>query len=101
VNGVINVIMRTAQDTQGNLAMAGGGNRDNGAALRHGGDLEGGGNYRIYGRYFESPHTNRADGSTSVGGAGARGQVGFRTDFSRGPTTSRSRGTHTRRRPTR
>jgi iron complex outermembrane receptor protein len=83
VNGVINVITRSSRDTQGSLAMAGGGNIDQRAAYRYGGELAGGGNYRVYGRYFDSPHTNRADGSTSVGDAGARGQVGFRSDFSR------------------
>src|SRR5258706_11442309 len=49
VNGVISVITRAAGDTQGNLAMAGGGNLDSGAAYRHGGELAGGGNYRSMG----------------------------------------------------
>src|SRR4051812_35989778 len=81
-NGVINVITRPAGETQGNLAMAGAGNLENGAALRHGGELAGGGNYRFYGRYFDRAHTDRADG-TSVQDASTRGQMGFRSDFAR------------------
>lgn len=82
-NGVINVITRASGETQGNLAMGGGGNRDKRAGYRHGGELAGGGNYRFYGRYVDSPHTNRADGSTSVQDASSRGQLGFRSDFAR------------------
>src|SRR5580658_4476263 len=48
VNGVINIITRSAQKTQGTLAAAGGGNREAGGAMRYGGSFGGDGNYRIY-----------------------------------------------------
>jgi iron complex outermembrane receptor protein len=49
VNGVINVITRTAKKTLGTLAAAGRGNRETDGALRYGGTLGADGNYRVYG----------------------------------------------------
>src|SRR5688572_11344542 len=43
VNGVINVITRSAAKTRGGLATGGGGNRDSDVAARYGSDLAGGG----------------------------------------------------------
>ena len=54
VNGVINIITKKAKDTQGNLAVVGGGNQEQGfAAYRHGGQLGNDGNYRVYAKAFE------------------------------------------------
>ncbi len=83
VNGVINVITRSAMDTQGNLAVGGIGNRESAVALRHGGAFGAGGRYRIYAKY------NRRDASTLENGGTVRDesmryQTGFRTDFARG-----------------
>src|SRR5688572_8864725 len=47
VNGVINVITKLAQTTQGSLMAANAGNFTTGAAFRHGGTLGGSGNYRV------------------------------------------------------
>ena len=81
VNGVINVITRSARDTQGALVTAGAGNRERGGAVRYGGAL-GSGHFRIYGRHFDRRGTERAN-RTPVVDAAERGQVGFRTDWAR------------------
>jgi iron complex outermembrane receptor protein len=52
VNGVINVITKSAADTQGNLVTAGTGNEEKGfSSARHGGETSGGKYYRVYGKY--------------------------------------------------
>jgi iron complex outermembrane receptor protein len=81
VNGVINVITRSARDTQGALVSAGAGNRERGGAVRYGGAV-GSGHFRIYGRHFDRRGSERAD-RTPVVDASERGQVGFRTDWAR------------------
>src|SRR6266581_200605 len=85
VNGVINVITRRAQDTQGSLALAGAGNRERGAAARYGGEVASSGYYRVYGKYFDRSNTEHADGS-SMRDAWKKGQIGFRADW--GPATN-------------
>lgn len=81
VNGVINIITRKAQDTPGLLVTAGGGRPGTGAAVRYGGHLENGGDYRIYGHVFD-----RYDTSTSMGNPASddwnMSQLGFRSDWS-------------------
>jgi iron complex outermembrane recepter protein len=52
VNGVINVVTRSAADTQGTLAIARGGSLERGGALRYGA-AAGGGHYRVYARTAE------------------------------------------------
>lgn len=81
VNGVINVITRNARDTQGVLAAAGTGNREQGGAVRYGGKV-GDGHYRVYGKHFDRQGTQRANG-TPVLDASARSQTGFRADWGR------------------
>jgi iron complex outermembrane receptor protein len=50
VNGVINIITKSAEDTQGTVATLGGGNVDQGTgAIRYGGSVGKDFNYRIYG----------------------------------------------------
>jgi len=52
VNGVINIITRSAKETQGGLAVAGGGNEELGfGALRYGGRLGEKAHYRVYSKY--------------------------------------------------
>ena len=82
VNGVINVITRSAKDTQGGLLAAHGGNLDSGGALRYGGALGENAQYRVYAKYFDREHTFTASGST-VDDAWYSGQVGLRADWSR------------------
>ncbi len=85
VNGVINIITRNANATEGNLLVAGGGNEDRVlTAFRHGGKIDEHSAYRVYGRYFD-----RAQGASLNGGEthdGSRGvQTGFRTDLQLSP----------------
>jgi iron complex outermembrane receptor protein len=80
VNGVINVTTRAARDTQGTLASFGGGNLDEGAALRYGGKIGESGHYRVYGKTSELQNTKRANG-TVVADGWEMGQVGFRADW--------------------
>jgi iron complex outermembrane receptor protein len=82
VNGVINVISRSSQDTRGKLATAGVGSSETAAAVRHGGTIGVDGSYRVYGRYFDRDHTSLASGS-AVNDGGDIGQIGFRTDWNR------------------
>jgi iron complex outermembrane receptor protein len=52
VNGVINVITKSAADTQGSLITAGIGNEEKGfSSARHGGETGDGKHYRVYGKY--------------------------------------------------
>ena len=53
VNGVINIITRSARDTQGLLLAGGGGTEEQGfAAVRYGGRLGDNAYYRVYATYF-------------------------------------------------
>jgi len=83
VNGVINVISRPAQDTQGALMSVGVGNLDNVATGRYGGTLGDRGHYRIYAKASRLDNTKTA---TGVGVADGRdfGQAGFRADWRAG-----------------
>jgi iron complex outermembrane receptor protein len=83
VNGVINVITRSAKDTQGALIAAGGGNTETDGAVRYGGTFGEAGHYRIYGKYFDRDHTSTANGS-AVKDAWYKSQAGFRADWGGG-----------------
>ncbi len=53
VNGVINIITKKAEQTQGLLSVAGAGNQERGfGSLRYGGTLGPGAYYRVYSKYF-------------------------------------------------
>jgi iron complex outermembrane receptor protein len=81
VNGVINVITRSAEDTRGAVMTAHAGNFATGASFRYGADAAGV-NYRVYGKYSEYDHLLEADGS-AVDDAWHRSQIGFRADWER------------------
>jgi iron complex outermembrane receptor protein len=81
VNGVINIITRTARESQGTLLKAGGGSEERGfGSFRHGARLGRNGFVRFYGKYF-----NRSQSIDSTGADAAdqwnmvRG--GFRADW--------------------
>ncbi len=78
VNGVINVITRSAAATQGGLLMAGGGGEEQGAALRYGGSVSDG-YYRVYGEGAHQNQTQRESGDDR-GDAWRSGRAGFRVD---------------------
>lgn len=79
-NGVINILTRSAQDTQGTLVGVQAGPEESGLSVRHGGRLEDGGYFRVYGK------TLRQDALTTDGGQTAhdalrRDRAGFRVDL--------------------
>jgi len=80
VNGVINVITKSAQDTQGGLIAAGAGDRETIGAARYGGVLSNGGHYRIYAKHADYENTRAASGAALFDGW-RRDQAGFRADW--------------------
>ncbi len=86
VNGIINVITRSAKDTQGGLLALGAGNHESEGAMRYGGNLGTNGHYRIYGKYFDIDQT-RTTTDTPRDDAWHKGQIGFRTDWADGADT--------------
>jgi iron complex outermembrane receptor protein len=82
VNGVINIITRTARDTTGSLAALEAGTRGGAAAFRQG-TATANGAWRVYGKHLERSHTELANGGR-VNDARHQSQLGFRADWSRG-----------------
>jgi len=85
VNGVINIITRSAKDTQGALAYAGTGNRETSGAARFGGTLAGG-HYRLYAKSADRSNSELENGSEVRDSAQIR-QAGFRGDWERSADT--------------
>ena len=81
VNGVINIITRQAQTTDGTLFQASAGDTANGLAFRHGAAFgDGSGAYRVYGKLDRGRRSVRADDSNGAD-AWDRTQTGFRADW--------------------
>jgi len=81
VNGIINIITRTAQESRGGWAAVGGGSEERAFGQVRYGDSGGDGvDYRVYGKYFA-----RDAGVNLQGGRGAdawnMGRGGFRADW--------------------
>jgi iron complex outermembrane receptor protein len=97
VNGVINIITKSATDTHGVLATAGGGSFERGfGSLRVGGQTDAGVSYRAYGMYFNQASTSAPYGTYTQGPNGVSppcgpydamqlGQGGVRFDWVAGP----------------
>jgi iron complex outermembrane recepter protein len=80
VNGVINIITKSARDTQGGLAVASVGTSDKGAlSLRYGGVLGNDAHWRVYAKGFERGPTEEAGGVTANDRHTAK-RLGFRVD---------------------
>jgi iron complex outermembrane receptor protein len=79
MNGVINIITRTADATDGALIRAAGGNNEKNGAARYGGKLDEDTAYRFYGMGFHRDAMQLADRS-SAQDAWSKGQAGFRID---------------------
>ncbi len=81
VNGVINIITRTAEETQGGLVSTGFGSEERGfGSFRWGGEAAEGLHYRVYGKYFDR------DSFKDMNGNNARDEWevtrgGFRMDW--------------------
>jgi iron complex outermembrane receptor protein len=79
-NGVINIITRSARDTQGGLVMGGGGSEENGfGGFRYGGKFTENSYYRAYATYFDRDGLKYPSGADAHDGM-MQGQTGFRTD---------------------
>ncbi|MFL6672769.1 MAG: TonB-dependent receptor plug domain-containing protein [Massilia sp.] len=80
VNGVINIITKSAKDTQGGLAAAAGGAHEQVGTLRYGGRLPSNGHFRVYGKTLREESTRAENGRETRTGF-ARRQAGFRADW--------------------
>ncbi len=80
VNGVINIITRTAADTANTVASIGGGDRQAGAGLRYGGELGEHGSFRVYAKDAQQDNTELANGSAARD-EWNRSQAGFRGEL--------------------
>jgi iron complex outermembrane receptor protein len=79
VNGVINVITKRADQTQGTLAAVAASKDAKSGAVRYG-SLAGGGSYRIYAKHADNDDLPGADGKPVLTGW-RRSQAGFRSDW--------------------
>lgn len=82
VNGVINIVSRPADLSQGLAGQVAGGDGYQFYSLRYGGRLGASGAYRVYGRAFDRADTLRDGQNAGDGWRG--GQLGFRSDFDAG-----------------
>jgi iron complex outermembrane receptor protein len=81
MNGVVNIITRSADATQGAYVSAGGGNEDKAGATRYGGQLNDETDYRVYGMAYQRGELQLLDGAGAHDGW-SKGQGGFRLDWS-------------------
>ena len=80
VNGVINVITRSAEETRGGLVSVAGGGFEDRFAVRYGGPIGRRGHYRVYGKASQVERTLRASGQSALD-EWSRHQAGFRGDW--------------------
>jgi iron complex outermembrane receptor protein len=81
VNGVINIITKSAKDTKGGLVSAMAGERSTSAGLlQYGADAGNDAAYRIFGQYFHAPNMPQPNGASGADGW-SRSNAGFRTDW--------------------
>jgi len=88
VNGVINIITKSAKDTQGGLFSAGAGNQERGfASVRYGARAGSKGHYRIFAKYFDRGPFELPSGQDAQD-QWHFGRVGFRADWELSPEDS-------------
>jgi iron complex outermembrane receptor protein len=88
VNGVINIITKSAKTTQGGLIVAGTGSQDHADTLvQYGGSIGQAGAYRVYGEYSAIANSVLPSGQQGSDGWSA-GQAGFRSDWDLSPRDS-------------
>lgn len=84
MNGVIDIVTKNAEDTQGLLASAGGGNVNPAhVAVRYGGAINSNAFYRVYGTY-DDYSANQLMNGDSANDAWQVARGGFRTDWNPG-----------------
>ena len=86
VNGVINIVTKSAEQTQGALVSGGGGNVDRFVTTRYGGKVGENLSYRIYGKYTNNDAFKDADGIDAHDETD-QGRGGFRLDWTPGEAT--------------
>jgi iron complex outermembrane receptor protein len=80
MNGVVNIITRSAADTRGSMALLAAGTEERViAAARHGGRMGAGGSYRVYGK-FRARDANVFASGQDAADETRLGQGGFRLD---------------------
>jgi iron complex outermembrane receptor protein len=85
MNGVINVITKSANDTKGGLVSVEAGSQISGQGLaQYGGTAGANGSYRVYGRYTMNQDSPSLPGNPAVDDAHSS-QVGFRSDWNLTP----------------
>ena len=80
MNGVINIITLPAARTQGTYAFAGGGTREDGVAVRHGGAMGDDGHFRVYAKYLDRDSSRTVTGA-NIGDASRMFSGGGRLDW--------------------
>ena len=88
MNGVINIITRSARETQGVLLRASGGEQDAALSARYGGEFGGDNAFRVYAKGFDRGPSDLPDGS-SAGDRWNKAQAGFRMDLGSESATDR------------
>jgi iron complex outermembrane receptor protein len=84
VNGVVNVISKTARHTQGVLISGGAGTEEQAfAGARYGGKVSDDLHFRVYAKYFDRDDSKSADGQDETD-AWHSSQAGFRLDWEPG-----------------
>jgi iron complex outermembrane receptor protein len=85
VNGVINIITKSAMETKGGLISVGGGSDDHADSLvQYGGGIGQNGDYRIFGKFFDVGNSVFPAGQEAADGWLA-GHAGFRSDWNVSP----------------
>lgn len=81
MNGVINIITKSAAATQGGFAELSKGSQDRGTvSLRYGGQMEGLGHWRVYGKTLERDPLRLIDGSRGMDSSSQQ-RLGWRADL--------------------
>ena len=80
MNGVINIITRSARETQGGLVHASAGDQETALSARYGADFGDGDAFRVYAKTFDRGPSEFADGS-SAGDRWNKVMAGFRVDL--------------------
>lgn len=82
VNGVINIVTKRAEDTQGGLISAGAGTEERGfTSVRYGDKIGDKGHYRVYAKYLNRDDSGDTAASGDAYDAWDSGQFGFRTEL--------------------
>ena len=94
LNGIVNIITKSAKDTQGGTFVLGGGTEQRGfGGLRYGARLGGRGYFRVYGKYFDRDAAFHPDGDNFDRwhmAQGGRGRIGIFARERRSPSRATS-----------